>query len=304
LFGSLDAGMYHTCGLTEGGTAYCWGANSSLLQKFADRNGVGYALGAPTADVCVNPILLIDGSPYRGAEWPCSTMPLVVLGGINFRSISSALWSTCGIAVTGETYCWGWNGLDNLGTGTPDYTTAPTLIAGGLAFDDAVLGATGGCGLMDHSAYCWGGHLFDFGYVGSGNFDSSPTPVAVVGGLSFTSVVRSPANNIYGFTCGISSTGKAYCWGANRRGQLGTEVAGLTTCEFEGEFPCSSVPVPVAGDLDMIFIATGWQFACGVGRNRAVHCWGANESGQLGDGTYTDRFTPVKLADVDRGGGA
>ncbi len=125
-----------------------------------------------------------------------------------------------------------------------------------------------------------------------------------MGGLRLSSVIPTSANWILTFTCGLTTNGAAYCWGANRNGQLGTDAAGLSTCELAGvPFTCSNVPVPVAGGIDFISLATGREFACGAGRNRRTYCWGENDSGQLGDGTTTDQFTPVAVQFPDRSGG-
>ena len=301
-FAHLDAGSYHTCGLTEDGEAYCWGANGPLIRAFGGRGeDEGFALGAPTTELCDNP-RAPSGSPYRGSPWPCSTTPLAVSGGISFHSISAGVWATCGVAEDGVAYCWGFNGADELGTGMATYATAPTAVAGGLLFDDVVLGALHGCGLVDEDAYCWGGRpvpgLANFGSLGTGSFDGSSAPAAVAGGLSFSAIMPSDANNVWTFTCGLTTDGAAYCWGSNESGALGTDAV-LAPCGGAG-VPCTNVPVPVAGGIEFISLASGSQFACGVAGNRATYCWGRNDFGQLGDGTTMGRFTPVLVQAPER----
>ncbi|WP_369293461.1 hypothetical protein, partial [Nocardioides sp.] len=39
----------------------------------------------------------------------------------------------------------------------------------------------------------------------------------------------------------------------------------------------------------------GWFHGCGVESNGVAWCWGGNETGQLGDGTRTDRTTPKEV---------
>lgn len=314
LFTQIDAGPYHSCGITESGEAYCWGANAPADARFPGRTPVGYALGAPTTELCDNP-----DPGYRGAKWPCSRAPLEVTGDHSFRSISAGMWSTCGVEEDGSAYCWGLNAFDELGTGLSSGATAPTAVGGGLLFADLVLGAVHGCGLVGDAAYCWGGRLpiLNWGSLGTDSLAGSSVPAQVSGGLAFARVVASAANNIFASTCAITTDGSPYCWGCNSRGQLGTE-APLPLCSTPSGLTrrCSPIPVPVAGGLRFDDVAVGQTHACAVARDRAVYCWGANDCGQVGDGAPSnlcainnanalahDRSTPVRvLSPVIRAG--
>src|SRR5207245_287135 len=91
--------------------------------------------------------------------------------------------------------------------------------------------ATGG------SAFCWGNNV---GADGTGTYRTGP--VAVSGGLSFTSISAG------GATCGVTTGGTAYCWGDNTYGELGD---GTTTFR--------TAPVPVSGGLTFASISAGGQ---------------------------------------------
>src|SRR5262249_358718 len=78
----------------------------------------------------------------------------------------------------------------------------------------------------------------------------------------------------FGHTCALDATGRAFCWGDNNNGQLGT-----------GNFASVNSPTPVAGGLIFTQLAAGDGVTCGVTVNQAAYCWGANYAGQLGDGT-------------------
>src|SRR5262249_28058089 len=88
------------------------------------------------------------------------------------------------------------------------------------------------CGLTTTGAvYCWG-NLGTGGFGGGGFSRFTATPTRIIGGLTF----RSISSGAY-YTCGVSDTGTAYCWGNNHYGQLGSDSK-------DNRFP-----VPASGGL-------------------------------------------------------
>jgi alpha-tubulin suppressor-like RCC1 family protein len=85
--------------------------------------------------------------------------------------------------------------------------------------------------------------------------------------------------------CAVLRTGKVLCWGANEYGQLG--LGTTSTQEF--------VPLTVTGVTDAVDVAVGEDHTCILRAGGAVQCMGRNDHGQLGDGTATDRSTPVDV---------
>lgn len=89
------------------------------------------------------------------------------------------------------------------------------------------------------------------------------------------------------FSCGVTSSGDAYCWGSNSNGQLSQDPATVTS---------TSVPTKLPTALSFIGIGGGYDHACAVTSDSEAYCWGANGSGQLGNGSTTDSFAPVRVA--------
>ena len=94
-------------------------------------------------------------------------------------------------------------------------------------------------------------------------------------------------------TCALLNSGAVRCWGDNGYGQLG-----------DGTPTQRRTPVSVRGITDASAIALGGTIlqgshTCALLDAGAVRCWGWNEYGQLGDGTTTDRHTPVEVRILD-----
>jgi alpha-tubulin suppressor-like RCC1 family protein len=98
--------------------------------------------------------------------------------------------------------------------------------------------------------------------------------------LRFTALVAGA-----GHTCGLATTGAAYCWGRNYSGQLGDETHTDRT-----------TPTPVAGNLTFTSLAAGGAYSCGVAADGSAYCWGWNQFAQLGNGGAVDQSAPAAVA--------
>jgi alpha-tubulin suppressor-like RCC1 family protein len=185
----VSAGMAHACGLNTAGAAFCWGSNSAAQ--------LGNSSYAPSAT------------------------PVAVGEGHTFASVSAGGNSSCGLDAGGTAYCWGALRAPG-GVISP---APPAAVAGGLTFRSITVGDDHACGLTTAGrAYCWGSNYW--GQVGNGTsaagMVAEPAPVA--GGLTFTQLTAG-----YGFACGVTSNGAAYCWGYGVNGQLGNGGTGSST---------------------------------------------------------------------------
>jgi alpha-tubulin suppressor-like RCC1 family protein len=91
-FETLGAGYRHTCGITSGGAAYCWGDNAS-------------------------------GQLGTGSVGGTRAVPTAVVGGHAFMFIDGGRDHTCAVRTDQRAYCWGSNSHGQLGIGPPGAST-------------------------------------------------------------------------------------------------------------------------------------------------------------------------------------
>ena len=266
-FASVDAGTYHTCGRTPAGAVYCWGSGSY------GELGTGSTGGA--------------------------LLPQAVIGGHTFTAVSVGGPNNCGLTATGAAWCWGSDAYGTLGSGGPGPETCSIyqihcgtqpyevdeLVSGPFRSLSAGWGVV--CGLVGGgSAYCWGDNTRGALGVGSDTAlldacDAGPcswAPRLVSRGLTFADIVTGVES-----ACGLTSGGAAYCWGDNQLGTLG--IGNDTGPDSCGGSACSRTPVPVAGGHTFVALRMRYYYACGRTTEGDWLCWGANNYGQLGNGT-------------------
>jgi alpha-tubulin suppressor-like RCC1 family protein len=271
----------HTCALTTDGLAYCWGPN------VFGQLGVGSKAGP---EHCGTWMIEGDG---------CSTKPVQVQGNRSFIEIGVGYNHTCALTASGTAFCWGWNHSGVLGDASPSQLDRafPVQVAGGLVFTTITVGGFHNCGLTANGdAYCWG--MNEYGELGTGSLTGPQTcahtaepqygttncatvPVKVAGNLRF----RAISAGFY-HTCGLTTTGVAYCWGDNSQEQLGV-----------GATP-QSVPAPtrVLGNVTFSSLSVGYGHNCGIATDGRLYCWGYNSEGQLGNGSTVSSSVPVRVA--------
>ncbi len=205
--------------------------------------------------------------------------------------VSAGFWSSCWVTSQAAAYCWGGNAHGELGDSSTTDRRVARPVHGGRAFASvsaggAVLGdPSHACGVTRQgAAYCWGSNTD--GELGSATTEicrfstpCSTTPAPVAGGLTFVSVSAG-----YQHTCGVTTDGAAYCWGANDDGRLG-----------DGSTTDRRTPVLVAGGFKFVSVSAGYKHTCGVTTDGAGYCWGANDVARLGDGSTADRSTPARV---------
>lgn len=93
----------------------------------------------------------------------------------------------------------------------------------------------------------------------------------------------------FDFVLALTRQGRVYGWGSNRFGQLGFDPS--ITVSGPDPHPVPGISIPVSA------ISAGGQHGLALAANGTTLLgWGANQEGQLGDGTTpTSRFTPMPV---------
>jgi alpha-tubulin suppressor-like RCC1 family protein len=296
---SIATGGAHSCAVSEGGALTCWGWNlegqlgtlgvasaSAPREVPGVRMGTGVAAGALhtcVTDASGRAECFGDGSSGalgRGTETD-DAMPAPVLGTTTFEHVVLGPGFSCGITLAHDLVCWGANEAGQLGIGSTSPNDAPgaVTIAGAA---DVALGYQHACAVLDdHSLWCWGDNAS--GQIGP-SATSSDVPVQIAGVMDAVAVAAGRA-----FTCFVRMAGTVSCFGSNVHGELG-----------DGGTASSPTPRPVRDVTEAtdVSAASAGTHVCVVRSTGLVNCWGANASGQLGDGTMMGGSTPVLALDL------
>ena len=164
----------------DGGAVKCWGAN-----------GHGQLGNGSTDDATEAESVIGLGLSFEDG---------------NVTAIATGSDHACAV-VAGSVLCWGSNTTGQLGDGTTEERTRPTLVSGLPRMLTLTAGTGHTCALSEAGAvYCWGNYDGDTG---------SLTPDIVISGA----IVEITAGSRH--TCALSAGGTLRCWGADERYQLG-----------------------------------------------------------------------------------
>lgn len=198
---------------------------------------------------------------------------------------------TCAV-MAGAAYCWGKNDDGQLGDGTILERLAPVAVSGlGANVTKVAAGSAHSCAIIfdgvNYSVRCWGNNVN--GALGDGTGVSSLTPVTAIA-ASATPITDISAGGDH--TCAVVNGG-VKCWGEGNYGRLG-----------DGSTSDNLSPNDVTGltsGSGVTSVVLGSSKSCALLSTGAVKCWGRNMNGELGDGTFTNRSTPVDVIGMSSG---
>ncbi|PIE18276.1 MAG: hypothetical protein CSA66_04900 [Proteobacteria bacterium] len=300
LSGAVDlaVGWNHACVIRGNGETWCWGANGNGQLGTGDRDFLGSAASVIQSDLIAIEAgqqhtcgLGANGRVYcwgwnqwgqvgNDTWWQDYDQPHDV-GLDQVIAIGSSFLHTCAVRADGTAWCWGENLAGQIGNTAPSNRITAATQVQGLS---GVVEIGGGDGYTcarraDGTAWCWGsGEGGRLGHAGSD--EGSLVPLQVDLELGVASVTDISIDHEH--ACAAISDGTARCWGRNTHGQLGNGESG------QDEAPLVVV-APLGGVLDL---ETGGRHSCATTSSGLLHCWGANDRGQLGLGHTTQAAQP------------
>jgi uncharacterized repeat protein (TIGR01451 family) len=258
------------------------------------------------------------------------TAPVQVSGLRGVAAIAAGSSHSLALKDDGTVWAWGWNGYGLLGDGTTTDRSAPVQVSG--LTDVAVIAAGGDHNLAlkrDGTVWFWG--VKEHGALAYGQTTQRILSPVEVTGLSGTVAIAAG----FRYSLAVKSDGTVWAWYGLGDGTAASQtppvqVSGLSgvvaiAAGFDAsmalkddrtvwewvvpEVGTHSPPAEVGGLGGVVAIAEGSNggFMCencaqrlALKSDGTVWAWGGNDSGQLGDGTTTDRSTPVQVGGLTR----
>ncbi|WP_438011640.1 hypothetical protein WME89_25195 [Sorangium sp. So ce321] len=218
--------------------------------------------------------------------------PMQEVGLLGVKALAAGGWHNLALLDNGAVWTWGANNYGQLGYGHTTVTPQPTkpadvaLVTGVKAI--AACGWTSLALVSDGTVRAWGRNTW--GNLGDGTTTDSNRPVQVAGLAGVKAIAAGSVHSL-----ALREDGTLWAWGLNNLGQLG-----------DGTLTQRERPVKVSGLGTVKAIAAGRNYE-GAGHyslalleDGTVWAWGANNWGQLGDGTNVYKLAPVKVPDLGR----
>jgi len=223
-----------------------------------------------TAAQIASSTLYLD--PFVGAQ------PMLAQG--------SAPWHSVALRSDGHVWAWGYNFYGQLGDGSTIERLNPVEVlnvssSAPLTGVQAVaVGANHSVALkLDGTVWTWGKD--SLGQLGDG---SGVSALNLVQASGLTGIIAIASGSDHSLA--LKSDGSVWAWGDNFKGELG-----------DGSNINRTAPVQVGGALsNIIAVSAGSAFSMALASDGTVWAWGENTWGQLGDGTTTNRNTPLQVS--------
>jgi alpha-tubulin suppressor-like RCC1 family protein len=192
----------------------------------------------------------------------------------HWAQVSTGEFHTVAIKTDGTLWAWGFNGDGELGNGTTTDQHSPVQI--GIDTHWAQVSAGAGDTLAiktDGTLWAWGAN--GDGQLGDGTTASHTSPVQIGTDTHWARVSTGP------HTVAIKTDGTLWAWGLNSSGELGDGTTSSAGCS------CKPAPEQIGSDTHWVQASVGVFHTAATKTDGTLWTWGENNSGQLGNGTFS-----------------
>ena len=191
----------------------------------------------------------------------------------DWGSVAAGSLSSAALSRDDSLFTWGENRSGQLGDGTVTRRPNPSEIPVGPGWVEVAAGSTHTTARKtDGSLWAWGEN--ERGALGDGTFVNRSTPVRVGTASNWLQITAGD-----GFSAGIQNDRSLWAWGAVN--------------VYVGQ--PSPIPSRIGFDSDWAGVAAGFNHTVALKTNGSLWGWGYNLSGQIGDGSTTERLLPVRI---------
>ncbi|HQY53489.1 MAG TPA: Ig-like domain-containing protein [Ignavibacteria bacterium] len=223
-----------------------------------------------------------NGNGQFGNGTTTSTVIPIKIGSLTWSKISVGDYYTLGIKSDGTLWAWGENQNGQLGTGNIQDQHLPTQISNFSDWITITAGSNYNLALRANGTlWAWGNN--QYGKLGLG--------IASNTNILIPTQVGSESNWIFvqahwgDHSMGIKSDGTLWGWGLNNSGQLGNGTTANT----------NPTPQKIGIENNWKSVCPGASHTIALKNDGSLWAWGYNGFGQLGNGTFQNQLTPVRI---------
>jgi alpha-tubulin suppressor-like RCC1 family protein len=305
---AVSAGLLSSYALSTSGTVWAWGDNlhgelgngttndSNIPVQVSGLSGVRQVAAGNYHVLAIKPDRTVvawgeNDAGQLGKTGGNSTTPVAVPGLTNVVQVGAGGQAglpghSVALKNDGTVWTWGSGKHGQLGLGNTRDTPTPTKVPGLTGVVQIAAGGDNTYALKsDGTVYAWGANDFtQIGNPAAANPNNQTTPIQVI----ISGVAAIAASTGGSFAMAIKIDGTVWEWGNNNAGQLGDGGVCIKWCDH-----------PVRTGLTSAgFLAGGFLHALAATPTGSAYAWGANDFGQLGNGTFNLAWTPTLITGI------
>lgn len=241
-----------------------------------------FSLTRPTPPPDIYRLYGQGGSSFgEGVGYAVSSPTQIGINPSWYKLSSKYYFHTSAIKNNGTLWTWGKNSYGELGDNTTIHRSSPVqTLAGGTDWIVTETGYQNSFGIKsDGTLWSWGRGAL--GVLGNNTSANVSSPVQVIG----TDYVQISAGTQH--AAAVKDDGTLWLWGSNTWGELGNNSSGTNL---------SSPIQTIAGGSDWILVKCGFDYTAAIKSDGTLWGWGNNQYGNLGDGSSTNRSSPVQTS--------